>query len=101
LNLLPPLIISQILDLHTNQPFKHFFKRLFQAYMAEQVAKQLAYLEPDFVRLDFATSIMKPLTLKWLLESWQHVKGLTAGCIHCYEKVGTLRALSDKRCQID
>ena len=46
------------------------------------------------MRLDFATSIMKPLTLKWLLESWQHVKGLTAGCIRCYEKVGTLRALS-------
>ncbi len=42
-------------------------------------------------------SKMKPLTLGWLLDSWQHVKSLMEGCKHCYEKVGTPKALKDFR----
>ncbi len=39
--------------------------------------------DPQSVRLDFSMSKMKPLTLGWLLDSWQHVKSLMEGCKCC------------------
>ncbi len=90
--------VAQVLDLHNNRPFKHFFKRLFQSFLATEVSKQLAEgADPQSVRLEFSMSKMKPLTLGWLLDSWQHVKSLAEGCKRCYEKVGTLKALKDFR----
>ncbi len=71
---------TQIQDLHTNRP-QHCFKRLFQNFLATEISKQLAEgADPQSVRLDFSMSKMKPLTLGWLLDSWQHVKSLMEGC---------------------
>jgi hypothetical protein len=67
-------------------------------FLATEVTNQLAGdAEPQSVRLDFGMSKMKPLTLQWFLDSWQHVGGFNEGCKCCYEKVGTIKALTDFR----
>lgn len=61
----------QVADLALNYPFKHGFKRRFNAWAAQLIDEQIKNGEVVGIKPFCGMTLIKPKVLEWALESWK------------------------------
>ncbi|KAL0223246.1 hypothetical protein P9112_002636 [Eukaryota sp. TZLM1-RC] len=73
-----------ILDVAVNKPFKDQLKSKFTVWCTEKILEDLnAGIQPNNVKLDVATSIIKPKIGEWIIEAWQYIK---SNCLQYHQE---------------
>ena len=85
----------QPLDLSVNKPFKDEMKKRFQEWYAEEVQKQLTSgTAISDVKIDTRTSILKPKSANWLIETLDTLSQKPEIVINGFRKSGILDTLN-------
>lgn len=80
--------VAQVLDTMVNRPFKHFIKQRYVNWSIGEMRPQLAAnTPPSEAKLDLSLGVIKPLSLEWCMDAWEHSPLCrTASC--CLRKGG-------------
>lgn len=95
LNMIPPGCTSkvQIADIVLNRPFKVRMKACFNKHVTDDVLRQLRGGVPsNCVMHDLALSVLKPLSVDWMMDAHAHMKSLAPVVLEAYSKTGILKA---------
>lgn len=98
LNIIPAGCTSkvQIADIVLNRPFKVRMKTCFVNHTSDEVLAQLrSGVATTEIVHDLSLTTLKPLTVKWMLEAYEHLKTLRPVVCEAYETTGMMAAWRD------
>ena len=88
--------LLQPIDLSVNKPFKDYLRAKFQSWYSEKVATQLeAGRTPKEVLVDTKMSIMKEISVKWMISAFDYVSSHPEIIRNGFKEAGIVNVLKD------
>ncbi len=84
----------QPMDVSINKPVKHGMRTRFQTWYASEVHKQLKEVTVDNVKVSVAASVVKPLTGRWIISTWQEIEQRPALAVNGFRGAGILDSVA-------
>ena len=93
--LIPPNCTDKLqpMDVSINKPVKHGMRTRFQTWYASEVQKQLKEVPVDNVNVSVAASVVKPLSARWIISTWQEIEQRPALALNGFRHAGILNAV--------
>ena len=88
--------LLQPLDLSTNKALKAKMSSCFSAWYSQEVGRQLEKgTPPDAVNIDLRMSLIKELSCKWLVSTYDHIRSHPEIIQNGFRKAGITSALEN------
>ena len=85
----------QPLDISLNKPVKHDMRKQFHVWYADQVKQKIEEGVPiNEVKVEMPASIMKSLSAKWIIATWNVLKSRPELATNGFQKSGILEAVN-------
>ena len=97
--LIPPNFTDKLqpMDVSINKPVKHGMRTRFQTWYASEVQKQLKEVPVDNVKVSVTASVVKPLSARWIISTWQEIEQRPALALNGFRHAGILNAVAANR----